>query len=686
MSRFCFLEKSSHELYDICTSSENANDIDVSMLRTRKALEHIVDKLKAQGTNLFEKITYLSEKEILNDRLTSIFHNVRKITNEAIHYNNYTLTYNDKSFALSSLLEICLWYIGRYNQTIYSYNDFEANDLQIARKYVIISDDILCDKNCIRKSIEDPFNVKDNFNFDNHESDTPLKRCFSETLSEYQERISKLPPIHIGYALLDICQENIYPKIRILQHNIYKSMEVPFTKNKVYFYIEQQTISNTIDGKLMAPLKICHNKICYDYEKIFLQTDTSSIKLKMICWQQLETENLREYEERIDNLPKLPVALCKPIKEKYNLNTNALPFEIKTFAYASDLPIKSTISLFCTTSKAKEICQQHTPSFLLYKPNTSLGVSYIAIWHKNVGIVSSADSESEYYMQQANINQNYKERIIWYKKAAEQGLAEAQFQLGLCYDYGRGVLKNYTDAMYWYDRASEQGDYKAKNNLACNYADGYGRNQDYFKAINLYKEASLQNSIYAQYNLGTCLLLGYGIEKNPAEAFLWYKKAAENGMAQAQLILGHFYYNGSFVEKNYEQAIYWYQLAAENENGDAQIQLAQFYSNGLCIEKNYSEALYWLQQAAEKDIPAAQRYIGHFYEKGYGVKQNYKNAEHWYRKAAEQGDYEAQSTLAQYYKHGYGVRKDDAKSAYWQQKANDCKQQYPNKRFIKYNS
>ncbi|MGD0253338.1 MAG: hypothetical protein ABSC01_11650, partial [Verrucomicrobiota bacterium] len=40
-----------------------------------------------------------------------------------------------------------------------------------------------------------------------------------------------------------------------------------------------------------------------------------------------------------------------------------------------------------------------------------------------------------------------------YKAKAEQGDAEAQFNLGFCYDDGRGVVKNYTKAAKWYRKA-----------------------------------------------------------------------------------------------------------------------------------------------------------------------------------------------------------------------------------------
>ena len=40
---------------------------------------------------------------------------------------------------------------------------------------------------------------------------------------------------------------------------------------------------------------------------------------------------------------------------------------------------------------------------------------------------------------------------------AEQGVADAQYNLGAMYRYGRGVSQNYETALKWYTLAAEQG-------------------------------------------------------------------------------------------------------------------------------------------------------------------------------------------------------------------------------------
>ncbi len=53
--------------------------------------------------------------------------------------------------------------------------------------------------------------------------------------------------------------------------------------------------------------------------------------------------------------------------------------------------------------------------------------------------------------------QDYKEAIKWYRTAAEQGHAKAQFKLGVMYGYGRGVIQDYVQAHTWFNIGAANG-------------------------------------------------------------------------------------------------------------------------------------------------------------------------------------------------------------------------------------
>ena len=66
------------------------------------------------------------------------------------------------------------------------------------------------------------------------------------------------------------------------------------------------------------------------------------------------------------------------------------------------------------------------------------------------------------------------EAVRWYRMAAEQGDASAQYNLGIRYDNGRGVLKDEAEAVRWYRMAAEQGHADAQAILGAGYFLGRG--------------------------------------------------------------------------------------------------------------------------------------------------------------------------------------------------------------------
>ena len=57
-----------------------------------------------------------------------------------------------------------------------------------------------------------------------------------------------------------------------------------------------------------------------------------------------------------------------------------------------------------------------------------------------------------------HVQENYETAVKYFRKAAEQGLASAQYNLGYFYYYGHGVPEDEDAAQYWMQKAAEQGD------------------------------------------------------------------------------------------------------------------------------------------------------------------------------------------------------------------------------------
>lgn len=200
-----------------------------------------------------------------------------------------------------------------------------------------------------------------------------------------------------------------------------------------------------------------------------------------------------------------------------------------------------------------------------------------------------------------NEKQYCNSRVALYKQAAEQGNAEAQFNLGLLYEKGDGVEQNWKEAVNWY------------------------------------RKAAMQNHSYAEFNLGVCYENGIGVVQDFEEAIKWFRKAAEQGIPNAQCMLGFCYQNGWGVERNNALALYWYLKAAEQEYPEAQCKLGSYYEEGLVVGQSYKESVKWYLKAAEQGIPEAQFRLCVCYVNGWGVEQDFEKAWDWYEKAFEQG-------------------------------------------------
>ena len=173
------------------------------------------------------------------------------------------------------------------------------------------------------------------------------------------------------------------------------------------------------------------------------------------------------------------------------------------------------------------------------------------------------------YLNGDGVRKDTGEAVKCFRKAAEQGNAEAQRLLGECYAKGDGVEKNMEEAVRWYRKAAEQGHAAAQFKLGDCYFFGEGVVQDKQEAVKWWRKTAEQGDAAAQYNLGICYINGDGVVQDKQEAVKWWRKAAEQGYAAAQNRLGDCYKNGEGVEQDKQEAVKWYRKAAEQRCEEA---------------------------------------------------------------------------------------------------------------------
>ena len=72
---------------------------------------------------------------------------------------------------------------------------------------------------------------------------------------------------------------------------------------------------------------------------------------------------------------------------------------------------------------------------------------------------------------------------------------------------GRGVAQSDVEAARWFSKAADQGDAQAQYNLGVSFEQGRGVAQSDVKAVRWYRKANDQGHADAQYNLGTMLAI-----------------------------------------------------------------------------------------------------------------------------------------------------------------------------------
>jgi TPR repeat protein len=191
------------------------------------------------------------------------------------------------------------------------------------------------------------------------------------------------------------------------------------------------------------------------------------------------------------------------------------------------------------------------------------------------------------------------------QKAAERGVVEAQYQLGMFYAQGQGVPQDPSMALHWLTEAAP------------------------------YSEEAAQQLAQLRYELRT---------QYTNDFYQTFPKA-EAGDPVAMFKLGLMFHEGIGTQPNVEQAIHWLTQAAEANVADAQARLGVLYYTGELVEQDSQRAYYWLLQAAHLGEPASMALLGTMYRDAKGVSVDKIAAMKWFLLAAFHGNHHALLSL-----------------------------------------
>ncbi|MDE7413625.1 MAG: SEL1-like repeat protein [Muribaculaceae bacterium] len=259
---------------------------------------------------------------------------------------------------------------------------------------------------------------------------------------------------------------------------------------------------------------------------------------------------------------------------------------------------------------------------------------------------------------------------------AGKGDADAQNRLGTWYYTGKHVDQDYRQALEWWSRAAKQGHNEAVGNMGISYQYGRGTDRDSLMAVKLYEKSlkggnpsllerhekmAQKGEPFSNMLLNEVYRKGIGVEKDTEKANKYLAAVADKGDLIAQRDLALIYLNA----KNPAAAAPWLKRGADAGNKTCRYYYGQLLLNGNGVKQDKKAGANYMLLAARDTFPQAMYYLGNLYMDGEGLAKSPEQAVEWYQKGAANGEKRAMWNLSRCYREGVGTPVNYFKSAYW---------------------
>jgi len=202
------------------------------------------------------------------------------------------------------------------------------------------------------------------------------------------------------------------------------------------------------------------------------------------------------------------------------------------------------------------------------------------------------NKKADYYISQGKVNQ----AIPLVKKAAKRGDAEAQYNLGYCFEKGVGVEINQDKSIKWYQKSAQQNYMDAEYALMMAYAEGKGVEKNNEIAFEYALRCAEKKDPTCMFNVIGSYQDGRGIEADSTQLLKWAFKLAKlpnppnqyqsGKITSARLQIAQMYTSGNLVNQNLFEAYKWYLIYNENKYDVAYLQQEQIISKIKTIESS----------------------------------------------------------------------------------------------------
>jgi TPR repeat protein len=243
------------------------------------------------------------------------------------------------------------------------------------------------------------------------------------------------------------------------------------------------------------------------------------------------------------------------------------------------------------------------------------------------------------------LHYNYLEAEIWIRKAAEQGNVDAQYHLGQAYEQG---VKD-QEVIKWYYKAANQGHEKASFVLGKAYLHGNCYSvklpQDHQKAFKYLAKASAKRKPHIIGELAVCYLGGLGVKKDLSFAIDIFQSLALRKdeippiSIVAKIALAKMYLAGEGVNKKEDNVLYYLHSIRDFLS---YLQGSSIYRLDGLLKISDKYLFQWVAQKALEGEVRSQSILGLYYF----CQKNYDRSKKWYELAAKQGDVRAKTAIS----------------------------------------
>ncbi|WP_297492231.1 tetratricopeptide repeat protein [Acidocella sp.] len=329
-----------------------------------------------------------------------------------------------------------------------------------------------------------------------------------------------------------------------------------------------------------------------------------------------------------------------------------------------------------------------SPAAALARAEALLAVGEMARAVKLLGVAADAGlAEAQYllglrYMLGEGVAPSPEQAGLWFHRAAMDGHAGAQVKLAALHLAGlpgdvlteAGLFApsrtrvDFAAAAHWAERAAQAGNAEAITLLAfiLSVAPPPWRNEIY--AGRLYEVAAAKGNAQAQFALGLLRLR----QSRAEEGVALVGRAALAGLPHAHDALGALYENAVGTPQDFVRAAEHYRIAAQAGIARAMARYGLALLLGRGAAKDTLNAETWLRKAALAGNAEAALRLGKLYAEPGELPPNDAEATLWFTRAAEAGSAEAAAALGVFALDGRGTVRDPARAVAWFRRAADA--------------